>query len=192
MCGLINKKILVFFQGANQNLIVAHLFYCYVFYFKKYFWTIFKVYWICYNIASVLVLIFWQGIWDLSGGASGKEPTSQCRRHLILGFDPWVRKIPWRRAWQSTPVFLPGESYGQKSLATVHGITKSRTWLSTHTHLDPVWGQPDFKSSLMSWSCASWKRISRHEAEWEENSLLEQKTLLEQWAGSRESWGFCG
>ena len=113
----------------------------------------------------------------------------QWRRHR---FNPQVRKIPWRRAWQSTPVFLPGESYGQKSLATVHGITKSRTWLSTHTHLDPVWGQPDFKSSLMSWSCASWKRISRHEAEWEENSLLEQKTLLEQWAGSRESWGFCG
>ena len=30
-------------------------------------------------------------------------------------FDPWVRKIPWRRAWQPTPVFLPGESHGQKS-----------------------------------------------------------------------------
>ena len=30
-------------------------------------------------------------------------------------FHPWVRKIPWKRAWQSTPVFLPGESYGQKS-----------------------------------------------------------------------------
>ena len=28
-------------------------------------------------------------------------------------FDPWVRKIPWRRKWQPTPVFLPGESYGQ-------------------------------------------------------------------------------
>jgi len=33
------------------------------------------------------------------------------------GFDPWVRKIPWRRKWQSTPVFLPGESHGQRSLA---------------------------------------------------------------------------
>ena len=33
-----------------------------------------------------------------------------------LGFDPWVRKIPWRRAWQPTPVFLPGESHGQRSL----------------------------------------------------------------------------
>ena len=33
------------------------------------------------------------------------------------GFDPWVRKIPWRRAWQPTPVFLPGESHGQRKLA---------------------------------------------------------------------------
>ena len=32
------------------------------------------------------------------------------------GFDPWVGKIPWRKAWQLTPVFLPGESHGQRSL----------------------------------------------------------------------------
>ena len=32
------------------------------------------------------------------------------------GFDPWVRKIPWRRTWQPTPVFLPGESHGQRTL----------------------------------------------------------------------------
>ena len=50
------------------------------------------------------------------GGTSGKELTCQCRRHKRCGFDPWVRKIPWRRAWQPTPV-LPGESYGQRSLA---------------------------------------------------------------------------
>ena len=31
-------------------------------------------------------------------------------------FDPWVGKIPWRRAWQPTPVSLPGESHGQRSL----------------------------------------------------------------------------
>ena len=37
-----------------------------------------------------------------------------CRR---LRFDPWVQKIPWRREWQLTPVFLPGEFHGQKSLA---------------------------------------------------------------------------
>ena len=51
------------------------------------------------------------------GGASGKEPTYQFRRHKRCGFDPWVRKIPWRRAWQPTPVFLPGEFHGQRSPA---------------------------------------------------------------------------
>ena len=49
------------------------------------------------------------------GGASGKEPACQCRRHRKCGFDPWVRKIPWRRKWQQ--VSLPGESHGQRILA---------------------------------------------------------------------------
>ena len=40
-------------------------------------------------------------------GVSGKEPSCQCRRHKRCRFDPWVRKILWRRAWQPTPVFLP-------------------------------------------------------------------------------------
>ena len=43
----------------------------------------------------------------------GKEPTCQCRRH---GFDPWVRKILWRRKWQPTSLFLPGKSCGQGNL----------------------------------------------------------------------------
>ena len=50
-------------------------------------------------------------------GTSGKESACQCRRHKRCGFNPWVRKIPWRKKWQPTPVFLPGESYGQRSLA---------------------------------------------------------------------------
>ena len=45
---------------------------------------------------------------------SSKESASQCRRR---GLDPWVRKFPWRRKWQSTPVFWPGKSHGQRSLA---------------------------------------------------------------------------
>ena len=49
-------------------------------------------------------------------GTSGKEPTCQCRRHKRCRFVPWVGKIPWRRAWKPTPVFLPGESHGQRSL----------------------------------------------------------------------------
>ena len=50
------------------------------------------------------------------GGANGKVTTCQCRKCERCRFDPWARKIPWRMAWQSTPVFLPGESHGQWSL----------------------------------------------------------------------------
>ena len=45
---------------------------------------------------------------------SGKKSACQCRSYR---FDPWVRNIPWRRKWQSTPVFLPGKSHGQSSIA---------------------------------------------------------------------------
>ena len=50
------------------------------------------------------------------GGSEVKNPPSDachCRRHR---FDSWVMKIPWRRKWQPTPVFLPGKSHGQRSL----------------------------------------------------------------------------
>ena len=53
---------------------------------------------------------------EFPGGASGGEPACQCRRHKGHGFDPWVRKIPWRRARPPTPVFLPGDFHGQRSL----------------------------------------------------------------------------
>ena len=56
-------------------------------------------------------------IMGFPGGTSGKEPACQCRRHKRCGIDHWVRKIPWRRAWQATPGFLSGESHGQRNLA---------------------------------------------------------------------------
>ena len=107
---------------------------------------------------------------------SGKELTWQCRRRRRCGFDPWLGKIPCKRKWQPTPVFLLGKFHGQRSLvghspwgckrvrrdlankqqqqwetfvwilflgnpmdrgvwwATVHGVAKSWTRLSTHTH----------------------------------------------------------
>ena len=57
------------------------------------------------------------GITGFPGGASDKEPACQFRSHKRRGFDLWARKIPWRRKWQLTPVFLPGEPHGQRSLA---------------------------------------------------------------------------
>ena len=47
-----------------------------------------------------------------------------------LRFDPWVRKIPWKRKWQSTLVFLPGKSHRQTSLAGYSPWGHSQTWLS--------------------------------------------------------------
>ena len=51
------------------------------------------------------------------GDASGKETACQCRRHKRCGFDPWVRTIPLEESLEPTPVFLPGEAHGQRSLA---------------------------------------------------------------------------
>ena len=48
---------------------------------------------------------------------SSKESGCQCRRYKRCGFDPWVGKILWSRAWQPTPVLLPGKSHGQRTLA---------------------------------------------------------------------------
>ena len=51
---------------------------------------------------------------DFPGGSDSKSICLQGERPR---FDPWVGKIPWRRKWQPTPVFLPGKSHGQRSLA---------------------------------------------------------------------------
>ena len=55
------------------------------------------------------------------GGASSKGSACQCRRCKRYTSDPWVRKIPPRRTWQPTPVFLPGKSWQ----ATVHDFAES-------------------------------------------------------------------
>ena len=74
---------------------------------------------------------------------SGKESTCQYRRLRRYGFDPWVGEISWRRKWQPPPVFLPGKSFGQRSLAsycpwghkdTTEWYTHTYTHTRTHTH----------------------------------------------------------
>ena len=87
------------------------------------------------------------------GDASGKEPTCQCRRYKRLGFNPQLRKISWRRAWQPTQVLLPGESHGQRSLAGYSPRGSQRVcqiwlkWLSTHRYCN------EYEEILISNSC---------------------------------------
>ena len=55
--------------------------------------------------------------WGFSGDTTGKEFTCQFRRYKRLWFDPWARKIPWRRKWQNHSSILAWETHGQKSPA---------------------------------------------------------------------------
>ena len=73
-------------------------------------------------------------IWGFPGGSDSKE--SACSAG-DPGSIPGLGRFPWRREWLPTPVFLPGESHGQRSLLGSKSIgSQSRTWLSdsTHTH----------------------------------------------------------
>ena len=76
------------------------------------------------------------------GGTGGKESTCQCRRHKSCGCNPCVGKIPCKRDCQPTPVFLPAESYGRRSLVgMVHRVSKSQTQLkqlSMHAEGDRI------------------------------------------------------
>ena len=69
---------------------------------------------------------------SLQGLGFASTSACQCRRRRRLGFDPWAEKVPWRRKWQPSPVFLPGKSHGQRSLLgyIVRGVAKNWTWLS--------------------------------------------------------------
>ena len=72
------------------------------------------------------------------GGTSGKKPACQHRTCKGCGFDPWVRKILWRRAWQPTPVFLPGESPWTEKPGGLQSMGSQRdNWsnLAQHTHV---------------------------------------------------------
>ena len=88
---------------------------------------------------STYTWIFFQYIeylsfhFGLPGWLNDKESACQCRPHRL---NPWVRKIPWSRKWQRTPIFLPGKSHGQRSLAgcSPWGSQRvGRNWVSTHT-----------------------------------------------------------
>ena len=95
--------------------------------------------------------------WQLSGNRSACQ-SKRC------GFDSWVRKILWRRKWQSTPVFLPGKSHGQRSLAGYspwgcrrvgHNLGFSNMWTVNFEMFKLVLGkaeEPDIKLSTSAGS----------------------------------------
>ena len=102
------------------------------------------------------VLLYSRVDFGLPRWLSGRESVCQCKRHRS---DPWVGKIPWRRKWQPTPVFLPGKSYGQRSLgASVQGCRRVRyDWVTepantVHLKIRRLSDTPD----LILWEFKSW------------------------------------
>ena len=79
---------------------------------------------ILYDYTSIHIFTYsdtWTAVWGqhamgLPRWHSGKESTCQCRRCKRRGFNPWVKKIPWRRKWQPSPVFLSEKFHGWRSL----------------------------------------------------------------------------
>ena len=97
--------------------------------------------------------------WTRLKSLSSSSQYRRCKRH---GFDPWVWKIPSRREWQPTPVLLPGEFHGQRSLVGYsHGTAKSQIqteWLNTMVnHKQAVTMTPScrFKEQSLGTSQAS-------------------------------------
>ena len=122
------------------------------------------------------------------GGASGKEPACQCRRHKRHRFDPSVGKIPWRRAWRPTLVFLPGESHGRGTWkATAHHAAQSQTCLKRLRMHWPngaeVNGYPSMLPMFPSFINISTRKILNHfflycRSKMENGPNLENKTDL--------------
>ena len=70
-------------------------------------------------VAIAFSIFFYTYIWKYMGFPSGsvvKNSPARAGHGKRYGFNPWVGKIPWRSKWQPTPVFLPGEFHGQRSL----------------------------------------------------------------------------
>ena len=71
------------------------------------------------------------------GGTSGKESVCQCRKYKRCKFDPWVKKIPWRRKWLPTAVYLPGRIPSTEEPGRVQSLAPCsirHDWATGHTH----------------------------------------------------------
>ena len=110
-----------------------------------------------YGVTKSWMRLNWLTDWLIGEASTNLNLTNQT--HLPMqetkrcGFDPWVRKMAWRRPWQPPPVFLPGESCGQRSLAGYHPWGRKESDVTEATYLACKRGKHTaeiFKSSFIS------------------------------------------
>ena len=148
------------------------------------------------KITSILFSIHYFGF-QASQVAQGQESSCQCRRHR---FNPWVRKISWRRKWQPDPAFFPGESHGQRNLVGNNpwGRKELDTTQQLNNNNNSGFPEPDPNSELDTanrvWGTEWWEmrlengRWRRLEGKAKENGL-EPKGNKNHWKVlSREGW----
>ena len=113
-------------------------------------------------------------------GASGKEPVCPCSCHKKHRFSPWVGKIPWRRAWQPTPVFSPGDSHGHRSLT---GYRVRHDWSnSAYMHL----------GCSQHWDVISIMCWSSNKNPWENFKFFANQQLpMTSFNQVKQVWGHC-
>ena len=88
-------------------------------------------------------------MWGFLVGSAGKELACQYRRCMRCGFNPWVRKISWRRKWQPAPVFLPGNFHGQRSLAGYSPLSHKESDTTEHACTGEFKVESEFKAETM-------------------------------------------
>ena len=114
------------------------------------------------SVLHCWMLPFDTGIHGLPRWLSDKEPACQCWRRKKFEFDPWVGKIPWKRAWQPTIVFLPGESpWTERSLTgySPWGHKVGHNWAPKHTQQHPHFRSQRLGSWCHVWSGVKYKQL---------------------------------
>ena len=123
------------------------------------------LFFICWYHSSSSYSHICLSIYHLSGllrWFSGKEFTCQCRRHRRCKFNLWVGKIPWKRKWQPTPVFLPRKSEKPGGLQPMGSQRIRLDWaqLNSKNNLRVEGSDKGFwveSSGRMSWCSTSWE-----------------------------------
>ena len=106
-----------------------------------------------------LQLIWGESPLGLLRWVRGKESAFQCRRCKRHELDPWVRKIPWRRKWQPTPVFFPGKPHRQRSLVgySPRGLQRLKhSWVTEHTQAPQDFSKFSMMTSMANTIKCSW------------------------------------
>ena len=119
----------------------------------------------CIEMFYYYFLIQITNTWGFAGGWVGKESACNAGNAGKCKFGPWVRKIPWRRKWQPTPIFLPGRILWTEEPGGLQSIGSQRVgqdWNDgTHTHTQEIKSSPRVCPQLVccySFTFWGWKK----------------------------------